>query len=127
MARYVSGHRALRSPTSVCGGEVVLCDLPEVTSHWDLDQFPLNVVPLAGDILCDDVGCGYDGALLCRFVESLGSEDLQCVFAKLRRTLNPGGQAILLGYFTPQSSGYALFGLYLALSCPGGVCTGFQN
>lgn len=100
--------------------EVVLSDLPEVAEEWDLDQFPPNVVPLVGDILFEGVGSGYDGALLCRFVESFGSEDLQCVFARLHRALKPGGQVVLVGYFTPQSYDYALFGLHLALSCPRG-------
>ncbi len=100
--------------------QVIMCDRTDVASRWDFRKFPTNVVPLARDVLHDDIGTGYDGILLCRFVETLSSQDLQRLFEILHHALKPGGQVVLVGYFSPESPDYALFGLHVALSCSQG-------
>ncbi|NOY80748.1 MAG: methyltransferase domain-containing protein [Kiritimatiellaeota bacterium] len=81
---------------------------------------------LAGDMLADDIGSGYDLVWLSNVIHSMAREDVAVLFRKVAGALNPGGRFVVRDFVleddrTRPAPG-AVFALNMLVNTPAGRC-----
>jgi hypothetical protein len=106
----------------------VVYDLPQViplTKNY-IKKYGLGtrVKTRAGDFHKDDLGRGYDLALLANILQMYGEEANLKLLSKVYGTLVQGGRIVINGFFTDESGTYpkeaALFSMFIATAMPDG-------
>lgn len=80
--------------------EAVIVDSPQplVSAHEYIDRAGLSsrIATQAGDFLHDDLGSGFDMALLFNIIHGLTAEQNRALLQRVQAALNPGGQVLIL-------------------------------
>ncbi len=106
----------------------VVFDLPQVVKitkqyilRYGLSQ---RVKTKAGDFHKDDLGKGYDLALLANILQMYGEPANLNLLSKVYKALAPGGRVVINGYFTDDAGTHpkeaALFAMFIATAMPDG-------
>jgi hypothetical protein len=64
-----------------------------------------------GDFLADDLGAGFDAALLINIVHGLGDEDNRRLIGRVAEALNPGGSIVIVEQFIGRAPGPAVYAI----------------
>ncbi len=110
------------------GLHAVIFDLSEVIpiTKTYIKRYGLGsrVKTRAGDFHKDDLGKGYDLALLSNILQMYGDQANLQLLSKVYRTLVPGGRVVINGFFTDDSGTApkeaALFAMFIATAMPEG-------
>jgi precorrin-6B methylase 2 len=106
----------------------VIFDLPEVipVTKGYIKRYGLGsrVKTRAGDFHKDDLGRGYDLALLANVLQMYGEQANLKLLSKIYGALVPGGRVIINGFFTDDTGTSpkeaALFAMFIATAMPEG-------
>ncbi len=81
---------------------------------------------LAGDMLVDDIGSGYDLVWLSNVVHSMAPEAVAVLFQRISNALNPGGRLVVRDFILEDDRTHpapgAVFALNMLVNTPGGGC-----
>lgn len=110
--------------------EAVLFDLPETVSiaRKQISEAGLGgrIETAAGDYMIDDIGRGFDAALLSNIIHSLSPSEFLALARKVYRALDDGGIIAVRDFRLDESRtspvGSALFAVNMLVSTDGGNC-----
>lgn len=87
----------------------VIFDKPEAlqraTSNIQGAGLEQRLTTVGGDLLTDDLGTGYDAALLFNLVHGFSPEENQGLLVRVRQSLSPGGRIFILDQFAGRLPG----------------------
>ncbi|MGH7273862.1 MAG: methyltransferase, partial [Nitrospiria bacterium] len=106
----------------------VVFDFPEVVpiTQGYIRKYRLGrrVRTRAGDFHKDDLGRGFDLALLANILQMYGEQANLRLLSKVHRTLVPAGRVVINGFFTDDTGTRpkeaALFAMFIATAMPEG-------
>jgi hypothetical protein len=100
---------------ATAGLSAVVFDLPSALRAAEdlLDQPDLEgrIQLQPGDFLTDDLGAGFDVALVINIVHGLSEDENRRLIGRVSAALNPGGRIVLLEQFAGRAPGPAVYAI----------------